>query len=164
MVITAKVVRPVFFHTKPARANTELHVGSDHPDYEDYWQPPAMVAADQCQACHQANPWLHSPWIDQVMNPLEPTEPLVPLTRSSDSPYVVVGQAFRQPLHEGAPQNSCTSCHKPQCDSLFAIPLGRLPMPAPFHSAEEAVFSQADYDELQHWCAEQNLLGLPLGW
>ena len=35
----------------------------------------AIVAADNCQGCHQADPWLHSPWIDQLRHPDDPSQP-----------------------------------------------------------------------------------------
>ena len=50
-----------FFHMSHNVANTELHPGSNDPGYEAYWQTPDIVAADQCQGCHQADPFIHSP-------------------------------------------------------------------------------------------------------
>jgi uncharacterized protein len=38
----------------------------DMPGYEKAWQPPSVVAKDGCVKCHMADPFLHTPWIDQV--------------------------------------------------------------------------------------------------
>ena len=141
-----------FFHINMQHDNTALHPGSADPDYDDYWQSAAVVAADNCQGCHQADPWLHSPWIDQLKDPSDPTQPLVPVTASVDSPYTVVGEGFAQPHHEGAPDNSCTSCHRAQCDTHFAVPLGELVMPAPFADSTTTGEVSADLEEIRDWC------------
>ena len=141
-----------FFHINMQHDNSERHPGSADPDYDDFWQTAAVVAADNCQGCHQADPWLHSPWIDQLRDPNDPTQPLVPLTASKDSPYFVAGEGFAQPQHEGAPDNSCTSCHRAQCDTNFAIPLGELVMPGPFDDSIYAAEVSADLQEIRDWC------------
>lgn len=141
-----------FFHMNQDYPNTVQHPGSDDPDYDDYWQTAEEVAADNCQGCHQADPWLHSPWIDQLRDPDDPSLPLVPLTASTDSPYVVVGDGFTQPYHDGAPGNSCTSCHRPQCDTGFAVPLGQLVMPGPFEDSNFHDTVSTDLQELRDWC------------
>ena len=142
-----------FFHINLAFPNDARHPGSNDPNYDDYWQSADIVAADNCQGCHQADPWLHSPWIDQLRDPDDPSRPLVPLTASKDSPYVVVGDGFTQPYHAGAPQNSCTSCHRPQCDTNFAIPLGELVMPGPFVDSTFTDGVSADLQEIRDWCS-----------
>ncbi len=147
-----------FFHMNMAFPNDARHPGSNDPSYDDYWQSADVVAADNCQGCHQADVWLHSPWIDQLRDPDDPSLPLVPLIASTDSPYVVVGEGFSQPHHDGAPENSCTSCHRAQCDTNFAVPLGELVMPGPFADSTFADGVSADLQELRDWCAT-----LPLG-
>ena len=147
-----------FFHINMAFPNDARHPGSNDPNYDDYWQSADVVAADNCQGCHQADPWLHSPWIDQLRDPDDPSLPLVPLIASTDSPYVVVGEGFTQPYHDGAPENSCTSCHRAQCDTNFAVPLGELVMPGPFADSTFTDGVSADLQELRDWCAT-----LPVG-
>ena len=147
-----------FFHINMAHDNSVVHPGSADPAYDDYWQTAAVVAADNCQGCHQADVWLHSPWIDQLKSPADPDQPLVPMTAGPDAPYIVVGEGFSQPIHAGAPDNSCTSCHRPQCDTNFAVPLGELVMPAPFADSTFTDAGAADLQELREWCRD-----LPLG-
>ena len=142
-----------FFHISMAHDNSVRHPGSADPDYDDYWQTAAVVAADNCQGCHQADAWLHSPWIDQLRHPDDPTQPLVPVTGGVDAPYIVVGEGFAQPHHEGAPDNSCTSCHRAQCDDNFAVPLGQLEMPGPFADSTFTESVSADLQEIRDWCA-----------
>ncbi len=147
-----------FFHINMAFPNDARHPGSNDPNYDDYWQSADVVAADNCQGCHQADPWLHSPWIDQLRDPDDPSLPLVPLIASTDSPYVVVGAGFTQPYHDGAPENSCTSCHRAQCDTNFAVPLGELVMPGPFADSTFTDGVSADLQAIRDWCAT-----LPVG-
>ena len=141
-----------FFHINLEHDNAGQFPGSNDPDYDAYWEPPEVVAQDSCQGCHQADPWLHSPWIDQLRDPEDPTQTLVPVTASADSPYIVVGEQFEQPIHAGAPDNSCTSCHRPQCDTFFVEPLGDLQMPGPFADTTWAEGSSADAEALRDWC------------
>ena len=141
-----------FFHINLEHDNAAQFPGSNDPNYDDYWEPPEVVAQDACQGCHQADPWLHSPWIDQLRNPEDPAQPLVPVTATADSPYIVVGEQFEQPIHAGAPDNSCTSCHRPQCDTFFSEPLGDLQMPGPFADTTWAEGSSADAEALREWC------------
>lgn len=142
-----------FFHISMAHDNSVRHPGSADPDYDDYWQTAAVVAADNCQGCHQADPWLHSPWIDQLRHPEDPSQTLVPVTGGVDAPYIVVGEGFTQPHHDGAPQNTCTSCHRAQCDDNFAVPLGQLQMPGPFADSTFTEDVSADLQEIRDWCA-----------
>ncbi len=144
-----------FFHKSDTFPNDVVHPGSDDPDsnYDQYWQTPEVVAADNCQGCHQADPWIHSPWIDQLMDPNDLSQTLVPVTTSKEAPYVVIGEDFTQPYHQGAPDNSCTSCHKPQCDGLFQVKLGELSMPGPFTDVHAFIGVTPDLQELRDWCA-----------
>ena len=94
------------------------------------WQWPNVVAHDNCQNCHMASPFLHSPAVDQLKNPEDTTELLVPVT--GNGPYSIVGAEFG-PLYESDIDNSCTSCHRPQCTEQWQnYPLDELQMPAPF--------------------------------
>jgi len=141
-----------FFHINMAFPNDAQYPGSQDPGYDDYWQTAQQVAADNCQGCHQADPWLHSPWIDQLRDPSDPSLPLVPLSASKDSPDGVMGEGFSQPQHEDAPENSCTNCHRAQCDTNFAVPLGELVMPGPFDDSNYVPEVSADLQALRDWC------------
>ncbi|MCZ6755690.1 MAG: hypothetical protein O7E49_10295, partial [Gemmatimonadetes bacterium] len=84
----------------------ELHPGWNDADYEAYWQTPDIVAANQCQGCHQADPFIHSPWADQLKHPENPAETLVPVLAGPTnprSPYFIVGEEFSQPITAGLP-------------------------------------------------------------
>ena len=146
-----------FFHMSHNVANTARHPGSNEPDYEAYWQTPDIVAADQCQACHQADPFIHSPWADQLMRPDNPSETLVPVLAGPTNPrppYVVIGDEFSQPVTGELPGNRCTTCHRPSCDNRFAMPLADLTMPAPFdgyHYTEDGAEAR---QALRAWCDE----------
>ena len=66
-------------------------------DYNNSWQWPNVVAHDNCQNCHMASPFLHSPAVDQLKNPEDTTELLVPIT--GNGPYSIVGAEFG-PLYD----------------------------------------------------------------
>ncbi len=121
--------------------------------YNEAWMDPNIVAADNCQNCHMASPFLHTPAVDQLMNPNNPTELLVPLT--GDNPYSIIGAEFHQP-YTTAIQNSCTSCHRPQCTQHFEnYPLDELDMPPPFENAtdfDHSTISNADREAIRNWC------------
>ena len=87
-----------------------------------------------------------------VPDPDDPSRSLVPVTDDPDAPYIVVGDGFEQPYQTGAPQNSCTSCHRAQCDRNFAVPLGELVMPGPFADSTFHDTVSADLQELRDWC------------
>ena len=104
--------------------NSELHPGSDHPDYEAYWQTPDIVAADGCQACHLADSVHPLALADQLRDPDNPAETLVPVLAGPTNPrppYFVVGEEFSQPITAELPGNRCTTCHRPSCDNRFAM-------------------------------------------
>ena len=128
------------------------------PGYDDAWQWPNVVAYDECQHCHMASPFLHSPAVDQLQDPADPTEPLVPLTGLG--PYSVVGEEF-EPLYTTELSNSCTSCHRAQCTQHFEnFPLDALQMPPPFSSAtdfDHSAASAADRQAVREWCASLDL-------
>ena len=105
-----------------------------------------------------ASPFIHTPAVDQLMNPFNPSELLVPIT--GYEPYSVVGAEFKQPFTTNI-QNSCTACHRPQCTEFFQnYPLDELVMPAPFQNAtdfDHSNISDADRQAIRDWC---NTLGL----
>jgi hypothetical protein len=75
-----------------------------------------------------------------------------------DSPYVIIGDEFEQPVTTVLPDNSCTSCHRAQCSSPeLNFDLDRLEMPAPF---ERVMFSETMRDDrraLREWCISVGL-------
>ena len=138
----------------------------DEPDYNRSWQPPTVVAADGCMKCHMADPFLHSPWIDQVRDPKNPELTLVPLIADFDSPYFVIGKEFSPPpgREPGAVRatipkhlegNKCIECHAPQCvPDFFNVKLDELKMSAPFHTMEKETRERwiKDRDAIREYC------------
>ena len=126
--------------------------------YNNAWMTPSLVAADKCQNCHMASPFLHTPAVDQLMNPENPTELLVPFTGNNS--YSIIGEEFHQPFTSNI-ENSCTSCHRPQCTKHFEnYPLDELVMPAPFENATEfdhSTISNEDRQAIRDWCNSLNL-------
>ena len=105
-----------------------------------------------------ASPFLHTPAVDQLMNPENPTELLVPFTGNNS--YSIIGEEFHQPFTSNI-ENSCTSCHRPQCTKHFEnYPLDELVMPAPFENATEfdhSTISNEDRQAIRDWCNSLNL-------
>ena len=137
--------------------------GPNDPGYEQGWQTPEVVGKDGCVKCHMADPFLHTPWIDQVRNPENPSEPFVPLIADESSPYFVVGDGFPQPPgRDVAPlkDNKCTECHRAQCiPKFFNVRLDELQMPAPFDEIHKETDSEmiADREALRKWCQTLNI-------
>ncbi|MCR9296882.1 MAG: hypothetical protein NXI32_29585 [bacterium] len=143
----------------------------DMPGYEKAWQPPSVVAEDGCVKCHMADPFLHTPWIDQVRVKDAPDETLVPLIADADSPYFVIGEEFPAPPgrkpgdpHATIPKhlqgNKCVECHAPQCvPEFFNVKLDELKMSAPFHSLEKETRERwiKDRDEVRAYCRSLNI-------
>jgi hypothetical protein len=86
------------------------------PTAEAFWLPPGSTAGIACHRCHDNDPWIHSPWIDQARHPLDPSRTLVPPGGGRDAPYVVVGRAFRawekDLRHLNPAGNGCVACHR----------------------------------------------------
>jgi len=90
-----------------------------------------------------ADPFLHSPWIDQVLDPENPRQTFVPLIADSDSSYYVIGKEFPTPpgRKPGSAQatipkhlegNRCVRCHAPQrVPEFFNVKLDELKMGRP---------------------------------
>jgi len=129
------------------------------PDYSESWQAPQIVAADKCMNCHQAGPFIHSPAVDQLRMPNNNSELLIPIT--GNEAYSIVGAEFQQPITTNTIQNSCTSCHRPQCTQHFEnFPLDELVMPPPFENAtdfDHSTISNADRQAIRDWCNTLNL-------
>ncbi|MCA9567328.1 MAG: hypothetical protein KC656_05775 [Myxococcales bacterium] len=112
-----------------------MTAGSGAPDYGEVdalqvWDPPAETASIECHRCHNADPWIHSPWIDQMPSRALPEEPMVPWTELG-SAYHVAGTEFAYWAEELAyfdiPGNPCLSCHRigvAGCDEFVAYSAG----------------------------------------
>lgn len=100
------------------RAPSPLELPEDTPDgfptVRDFWMQPADTANISCgPRCHDNDPWIHSPWIDQVRR--TNGRLVVPaIDDPVNSPYTVVGTAFSWwQLEQIKPDgNGCVSCHR----------------------------------------------------
>jgi len=139
-----------------ANPNNPPKPGED--GYNNAWMTPSVVAADKCVNCHMASPFIHSPAVDQLKNPMDTSELLVPIT--GNEPYIVLGAEFQEPFTTNI-QNSCTSCHRPQCTQHFEnYPLDELVMPPPFQNAtdfDHSNISNEDRQAIRDWCNTLNL-------
>lgn len=138
----------------------------DMPGYEKAWQSPSVVAKDGCVNCHMADPFLHTPWIDQVPVAGAPDETLVPLIAAADSPYFVIGKEFPAPpgrkpgeayatIPKHLEGNKCVECHAPQCvPEFFNVKLDELKMSSPFHTLEKETRDRwiKDRDAVREYC------------
>lgn len=76
-----------------------------HPSAVAFWKSPAETAKQNCMSCHDAGPYIFSPYIWQVWDKV-PTDPW--------GKYSSIGQAF---AHESVlviatPGNTCIGCHR----------------------------------------------------
>jgi len=91
----------------------------------DFWSPIVMIADSfSCQRCHDAGPFIHTPWVDQVRAwDVAPGGPPAPPVVPSDplGPYFFVDAEDDQGLfwrwnsalrHYDDPENGCTQCHR----------------------------------------------------
>lgn len=143
-------------------ANTPIPQPSD-TNYNNVWGSPSQLAVEiNCVNCHMASAFLHSPAVDQITMPDDPTQLLLPLT--GFEPYVVIGQEWGQPKTTSFADNQCVSCHRPQCTTHFQnYPLDELVMPPPFLDATSFDHSQitdADRQAIRDWCATLQLPNL----
>ena len=126
--------------------------------YNDSWMSPQVVADDRCMNCHMADPFLHTPAIDQLKIP-NTDELLVPIT--ANGPYTIIGAEFQQPITANFDNNQCVACHRPQCTTHFQnYPLDELVMPAPFQDAtnfDHSNIANADRQAIRDWCATLGL-------
>lgn len=140
-----------FFQAFPTAEVTAVPSPLDAPEAELAWEDPSTVAAADCVRCHGADPWLHSPWIDQLRDPDDAERPYVPVGATVDGPYWVVGAAFAGwagSMETVRPDdNACVACHRvglrEACERLVPYATGRgggLPL-----SAAGATFP------LSHW-------------
>jgi len=105
---------------------TEAQLPDDAPAHAlsavDFWLPPASTAGINCLSCHDSDPFIHTPYVDQVRQadgtPMVPERPF--------GPYKMLGRKFFTNWLSGTETggtrsfavttadgtNSCTSCHR----------------------------------------------------
>ncbi len=89
--------------------------GPDDPDFDDAYMPAGDI---QCVRCHQADPFIHNPWIKSARLPENPRQPVVPVLPGPNPPYYVVGAPtwdMRTIRIEG---NGCLGCHRIPMETL----------------------------------------------
>ncbi|MRW94683.1 hypothetical protein GJ699_32425 [Duganella sp. FT80W] len=72
---------------------------------KEFWWTPGRTAQKSCGACHDADPFMYSPWLGQVWHKV-PTDPL--------GPYSNVGKDFAK-WHSNSistRDNTCVGCHR----------------------------------------------------
>jgi hypothetical protein len=82
------------------------------PTAQEFWLPPARTAQIGCNRCHDSDPFVHSPYVNQVLTGDQ--EQVVP----SDpyGPYTFIGTraftAWDAPQQFVPDSNACTACHR----------------------------------------------------
>jgi hypothetical protein len=89
---------------------------SGAPTAAEFWLLPSQTADIGCNRCHDSDPFVHTPYIDQVrtVSSTGVSRPVVPSNPTGK--YRFIGsQAFtdwRAPEHFDLEDNSCVSCHR----------------------------------------------------
>lgn len=85
----------------------------------EFWFSPRDTASIKCYTCHDSDPWVHTPYIDQVKGRAgDVNKPIVPDAPTIDDPlrYTFVGsQHFTDwppPTHFKPKDNRCVTCHR----------------------------------------------------
>ena len=121
--------------------------GPDDPGFDAAFMPPPI----QCTRCHQADPFIHDPWIDSARWPEDPDEPVIPELGGANAPYWIIGgpEWDRRTVHiEG---NGCTTCHRAPDPRRF-LDAGEyhvndfMPPNAPGSMADDYAAIEACYD------------------
>jgi len=88
----------------------------------EFWKTPAETAKQNCMSCHDAGPYIFSPYIGQVWDQV-PTDPW--------GKYSSIGPAFAHAplLVISTPGNACIGCHRigsdKSCDVYLPFSAGR---------------------------------------
>ena len=122
--------------------------GPDDPEFDQAFMTPPI----QCSHCHQADAFIHDPWIDAARLPGDPSQPVIPELGRPDSPYYVVGGPDwdRRTVHiEGS---GCTTCHRAPDPDRFLGFVGHdvndfMPPGAPGSMADDYAAIRACYDD-----------------
>jgi hypothetical protein len=120
-----------------------------HPAAVEFWTTPAKIAAAKptCIACHDAGPFIFSPYIGQVWDKV-PTDPW--------GKYTSIGPAFSS-YHLTTittPGNACIGCHRigseQSCAAYIGLSAGRLSAPGNSQLASRY--------PLSHWMPTDNAM------
>jgi hypothetical protein len=69
----------------------------------------------QCVECHQADPFIHNPWIDGARLPSDPKQPVVPRLAGlgkNNRPYYLIGGSDWDMRTIHIEDNGCLKCHR----------------------------------------------------
>ncbi len=107
----------------------EITPPKGHVSATKFWMTPAATASKKCGNCHDADPFMYSPYIGQVWSNV----PVDPIGWYNNH----IGTAFKQweiPFAMTTKNNTCTGCHRignlNTCtDNLLASVAGKLPVP-----------------------------------
>jgi hypothetical protein len=102
---------------------------------EEFWSHPKDAAAITCVTCHDSDPWIHTPYINQAWwtNPVTLEEELVvPSGADRSRPYTILGTSHfdKWPVPRAiSPEgNGCVECHRMgtsrTCGQLVAQAVG----------------------------------------
>jgi hypothetical protein len=72
----------------------------------ELWASPQQVFNHRCIACHDSDPWMHTPWIDQTAQ--VPSDPWGYHSVDVGGPFV----NWPKPMSISTRGNSCTGCHR----------------------------------------------------
>ena len=94
-------------------------------DVTEFWLPPEKTAARHCIRCHDSDPFVHSPYINQTKQ--VPSNP--------NGLYTIVGKEFADVPQifgiDTTDENICTSCHRIghrySCNDFFEYSVGNIP-------------------------------------
>jgi hypothetical protein len=102
-----------------AQNTTEEEKAKGAQPASSFWLRPSAIAQIHCITCHDNDPFMHSPWIDQVKVLNSSGQPTARLLVPSQPflPYKVIGKDFGferwdTSYHFNLPENACTSCHR----------------------------------------------------
>lgn len=95
-----------------AATSNELKAQGARPS-KTFWLSPMAISNIHCVSCHDSDPFMHSPWIDQVRT--EDGELMVPSI--PDVPYKIIGAGLGferwSTAYSVEPEGSkCTTCHR----------------------------------------------------
>ncbi|MEA1882815.1 MAG: hypothetical protein U9N31_10510 [Candidatus Marinimicrobia bacterium] len=86
----------------------------DDDNYNDAWKAPVKVAYQNCNSCHNSDPFIHSRWVVEARMPDNPDEPVLPHVATPNSPYCMIWDELKswELKHIDLSNNKCLSCHK----------------------------------------------------
>tara|TARA_Y100001970_G_scaffold258253_1_gene337964 strand:- start:2202 stop:3644 length:1443 start_codon:yes stop_codon:yes gene_type:complete len=93
-------------------------------EFDDLFHSP-MVSGANCMSCHNSDPFIHDPWIDNAKLTSDSSQSVVPKfeLNGTDLPYFAVGgygsQFSNASIHiEG---NDCLSCHRSSVELAYTV-------------------------------------------